>query len=347
MIDYLDGIIQQDTMDGILAQNPDLVNLKILDAGTVGMLFNLNSRYMTPGVREAFQYIFDRDEIRDASNPWAFTSPFPTIGMAPTQAEEYMSRQNFDRLPRYTHNTARAEELLIAEGWRRLNGIWHVGGSPVRLTFGAPSTWDVGKVAAEAAAAQLTAFGIQVDLMISVAFYHYARQDDSPYDIMIDWTDLNFSFTYPTGSYTQFSNWMSYLYKVPRYPNNYHNVQRAGQVRLVFNGLDGDNRTYEFADYINSFYSVDGAELTYLVDIFNTGIADLNLGIQFFQNVTASMLNVARIEGVPLQQHWSVDRNVSYIPAEDSDEYYHVKGTVLGWASNFLFVNGIYQPNTP
>jgi len=346
-IDYLDGIIQQDTLEGILSQNPDLVNLKILDAGSVGILFNLKRDIFTPGVRRAFQYIFDRDEIKAAANPYAKTSFFPTIGMAPTQAEEYMSKHHFDRLPRYEYDQARAEQMLIAEGWTKQGGVWHVNGSPVRLTFGAPSSWDVGKITAEAAAAQLTAFGFQVDLMLSVAFYHYAAQDDSPYDIMVDWTDLNFSFTYPTGSYTQFSNWMSLLYKVDRYPNNYPDVQKAGQVKLVFNGLEGDSASYEFADYINSFYSVEGDELEYLVDVFNTGIAELNMGIQFFQNVTASMLNVARINGVPLRDHWMVNRNVGYIPTEDSDEFLAIKGTVLGWANNFLFINGVYQPNRP
>ena len=113
----------------------------------------------------------------------------------------------------------------------------------------------------------------------------------------------------------------------------------------MFNGLDGDTETYEFADYINSFYSVDESKLQYLVDVFNTGLSEMCLGIQFFQNVTASTLNVGRISGVPLQEYWSKNRNVVYVPEAGTKEFFEVARTNLVYATDYMLAYGIYQPN--
>lgn len=257
-----------------------------------------------------------------------------------------MSEEHFEALPEYSHDTAKAEELLNAAGWKKQDGLWYdASGKQVRLTLGTPSTSDIASTAAEAAAAQLTNFGITVDLLKSSNFYSNATAENCPYDLMLEWTDLNMSFSYPTGSYNQFSSVYSQWIHVDRYPTDYEDAQKAGNVKLVFDGLDGDEKTYEFAAYINSFYSVDEEDLTYLVDVFNTGLANMDLGIQFFQNVTASTLNVGKISGVPLEEYWSKDRNVTYVPAAGTDDFFEVARTNLVYATNYMFINGIYQPN--
>lgn len=345
-VDYYDGFIQKDTLESMLASNSDLVNLKMYDPGAIGIVFNLENEILTPEVRRAFQYIFDREEITLAANPYATTSYYPLLGMAPSEAETYMSEEHFEALPEYSHDTAKAEELLNAAGWKKQDGLWYdASGKQVRLTLGTPSTSDIASTAAEAAAAQLTNFGITVDLLKSSNFYSNATAENCPYDLMLEWTDLNMSFSYPTGSYNQFSSVYSQWIHVDRYPTDYEDAQKAGNVKLVFDGLDGDEKTYEFAAYINSFYSVDEEDLTYLVDVFNTGLANMDLGIQFFQNVTASTLNVGKISGVPLEEYWSKDRNVTYVPAAGTDDFFEVARTNLVYATNYMFINGIYQPN--
>ncbi len=344
-VDYYDGFIQQDTLESMLDSNPDLVNLKMYDPGAFGIIFNLEKSIFTPKVREAFQYIFNREEITRASNPYAKTSYYPLLGMAPTEAESYMSEEHFNALPKYSNDQAKAEQLLREAGWTKQDGAWYANGSRVELTLGAPSTHDVASTAAEAAAAQLEAFGIKINLLKSSNFYANATADNCPYDMLLEFIDLNMSFSYPTGSYNQFANLYSKWAHVERYPANYPDGQKAGNVKLVFNGLGDDTNTYEFADYINSFYSVDESELTYLVDVFNTGLANLNLGVQFFQNVTASTLNVGKIKGVPLEEYWSENRNVTYVPAPGTEDFYEVARTNLVFATNYLLAYGIYQPN--
>lgn len=319
--------------------------VNVVDDKTVEFVWN-PLKEPADTVKEPFQYIFDREEITLAANPYATTSYYPLMGMAESEARTYMSEEHFNALPKYSYNQEKAAELLEAEGWTKRDGLWYdANGEQVRLTLGAPSTHDISSTAAEAAAAQLTTFGITIDLLKSSNYYSNATAENSPYDLTLEWTDLNMSFSYPTGSYSQFSSVYSQWVHVERYPTDYEDPQKAGNVKLVFNGLDGDTNTYEFADYINSFYSVDEEELTYLVDVFNTGLAELDLGIQFFQNVTASTLNVGKVSGVPLQDYWSQDRNVTYVPEAGTDDFFEVARTNLVYATNYMFINGVYQPN--
>lgn len=344
-VTYYDGFIQQDTLENMLLTNEDLVNLKMYDPGSIGITFNLKKSILSDKVREAFQYIFDREEIKLSANPYATTSYYPLIGMAASEAERYMSKDHFNALPKFSHNEEKAAQLLTEAGWTKSGGKWMKDGSQVTLTLGAPSSHDISSTASEAVAAQLEKFGIKVNLLKSAAFYGNAEADNSVYDLTLEWTDLNMSFSYPTGSYNQFANIYSKWCHVDRYPANYFDTQKAGSPRLVFNGLDGDTNTYEFADYINSFYSVDESDLTYLVDVFNTGLAKMNLGVQFFQNVTASTLNSSHITGIPFKDKWSVEANVSYVPAVNTEDFFVVARTNLVFATNYNIIFGVYQPN--
>lgn len=345
-IDYYDGFIQQDTLEGILMSNEDLINLKMYDPGSIGITFNLENELLTLEVRKAFQYIFDRESITLAANPYATTSWYSLLGMAASEAEAYMSPEHFNNLTKYSYNQETAAQMLQAAGWEKKGGWWHFNGKQVELNLGAPSSHDISSTAAEAAAAQLNAFGIKCNLLKSSNFYSAALEDNCQYDLMLEWTDLNMSFSYPTGSYNQFSNVYSKWIHLDRYPSDYHDGQKANSLKLEFKGLGDDTKTYAFSDYINSFYSVDEAELTYLVDVFNTGLSEMCLGVQFFQNVTASTINVGRVKGVPLQEYWSVDRNVTYVPPVNTEDFYAVARTNLVFAKNYLLAYGIYQPNS-
>lgn len=344
-ISYYDGFIQQDVLESMLDANQNLVNLKMYDPGSIGITFNISKPLLTPEVRNAFQYIFDRDEIKDGANPYATTSYYPLMGMAESEAKTYMSAEHFAQLPKYEYNEDKAAELLEKEGWTKKDKYWYdANDNQVKLKLGVPASHDISSTAGEAVAAQLNDFGIQCDLLKSDNFYGNAK-DSNVYDLMLEWTDLNMSFSYPTGSYSQFANIYAGWIKVPTYPQDYPDTQKAGNVKLFFDGLDGDTKQYEFAEYINKFYSVDESELTYLVDVFNTGLAKLDLGIQLFQNVTASTINVGHVKGVPLEEYWSKDRNVTYVPEVGTEDFYAVARTNLVFATNYLFINGTYQPN--
>lgn len=347
-VDYYDGFIQQDTLEGMLAANEDLVNLKMYDPGAIGMTFNLeNELFNSIEVRQAFQYIFDRETITQAANPYAATSWYALLGMAPSEAKQYMSEKHFNELKTYSYNQEKAASLLEAAGWeKRSDGFWYANGQLVEFNMGTLSWSDIAATSAEAAAAQLNAFGIKTNLLKSSNFYGVAQEENSQYDLAVEWTDINMSFSYPTGTYNQFSNVWSKRIHLERYPADYEEIQKANNLTLTFNGLDGDTNTYAFVDYINSFYSLKGDELSYLVDVFNTGLSDLCLGVQFFQNVTASTINVGHVSNVPLEEYWTKDRNVAYVPDFGTEDFFEVARTNLVYAKNYLFAYGIYQPNS-
>ena len=77
----------------------------------------------------------------------------------------------------------------------------------------------------------------------------------------------------------------------------------------------------------------------------SSDLANLDLGIQFFQNVTASTLNVGKVSGVPLEEYWSENRNVTYVPEAGTDDFFEVARTNLVYATNYMFIFGVYQPN--
>lgn len=118
-VDYYDGFIQQDTLEGILAANEDLVNLKMYDPGSIGLTFNLENDLLTLDVRRAFQYIFDREAITAAANPYATTSYYPLLGMAASEAETYMSEEHFKALTKYSYDQQKAAQLLEQAGWEK------------------------------------------------------------------------------------------------------------------------------------------------------------------------------------------------------------------------------------
>ena len=101
-IDYMDGLAPIDTLEAILAQNKQMAHLKMYDPGSIGVLFNMEKTDLwTDKVREAFQYLFNREEIKNLANPYAITSYFPLLGMADSEAQRWMTEEGYDALPRY------------------------------------------------------------------------------------------------------------------------------------------------------------------------------------------------------------------------------------------------------
>ena len=344
-LDYWDGYIVPDTLEYILDTNPNIVNVKMYDPGTYGLMFNIESDYLSDiRVRQAINYILDREEITKVANPYATPSYYPTMGMSPSEATMYMSEEGLASLPTYNTDHAMAEALLLEAGWAKENGVWMKNGKPVELVAGVPNVL-ISMNAMQAAAAQLEEFGIAVELVVSSNFLGEAQSSPSKYDMTLDFNDLNMSFSYPTGSYRQFSNVYARNMHLPRYPSTYPDGQKRGEVQLTFNGLYGDTNTYEFAEYINTFYYLEGEELTYMVDVFNHGIADGCYGAQFFENVTSTTLNVSRIEGLPFEELWTEQRDCPYVPTVGTEDLYTMAKFNLYYAWSWVFINGAYQPN--
>lgn len=345
-IDYYNGFIQPDTLEQLLMQNEDLVNFKLFDMGAIGIIFNTSNPLLSDiRVREALQYVFDREAITMAANPYGTTSYYTMLGMPPIEAEANMSEEHFKELVEYSYDQDKAAQLLTEAGWEKKDGAWYADGKLVEFNMGTEAGFATAFLAAEPAAAQLNAFGIKCNLLQSDNFLSLAYEENSPYDMFCQWTDLNAIAFHPSGSYQLFSSAYSRWAHLDRYDTDYEDVKKRDQLKIAFDGLDGDTNTYLFADYISNFYSYDPEELTYLIDVFNIGIAKECLGVPFFQNVTAATWNLGKITGFPLQDYWTEDRNVTYIPKPGADEYYENVATNLYWSGSYNFIFGYLQPN--
>ena len=193
--------------------------------------------------------------------------------------------------------------------------------------------------AAEATTAQLNEFGVKTELLLPTDFYAVSRSDDSPYDLCMQFTDLNTGFKYPTGYLNNFTNYQAKYAQLDfdgAYPD------------LTFPGLDGDTNTYTFGQGYLSLFSLAGDDMTYMMDVMNTGIANECLGITLLQSVTGVFYNVGKISGVPLEEHWSVEPNSTYVPMpneEQYEDYLESNTAIMEFARSFNFLNGTLQPN--
>lgn len=351
-IDYMDGLAPIDTLESILAQNPQLVHLKMYDPGSIGILFNMEKDIWKDKVRLAFQYIFDRDEVKNAGNPYAVTSWYPILGMAESEAEKWMSDEGFNSLPKYEFDLAKATQLLQEAGWTKQNNAWFDDqGKEVNLTIGTVRDHPGQSQSALAIQAMLSNFGIKSSIKMTDygAFVNNASMDNSTYDLSVFWTDLNMNFSYPTGTYKYFEGVTSSIIHVNRYPTDYNIPALAGQVNEEFDGRGSsfadESGKVNYSTYVNTMFIYNGSDLNQLVDVYNHGFANKLWGVQMYQNVTGSFINASKILGVPLKNYWTTNRNVTFVPGVNTQDFYEVARTNLIFGNGAIVVHGIYQPN--
>jgi ABC-type transport system substrate-binding protein len=271
--------------------------------------------------------------------------------MAPSESKYWLKTEHYNMIKTYSFDQAKATQLLEAEGWTKTDGKWYKDGAPVKLYMGVWQDHPGQSAAAEAAQAALIDFGIDCVLKKSdsSSFFSNAMIEDSPYDMVLEWTELNMSFSYPTGSFQQFDSVYARYAHLPRYSADYKGENGetsplANNLKLEFEYLGEGGGTIKFADKISILYSLNENELKDVVGSMVVGLSKLNYGISFYQNVTGSFLNVGMIDGVPLKDYWSQDRNVTYVPEAGTEDFYEVARTNMIFANCVLMTMGIYQP---
>lgn len=365
-IDYQDGLAPEDTLNQILSQNPNMAHYKMFDPGSIGIVFNMSKTVSINGerkliftdkVREAFQYIFDRESIKDSGNPYAVTSYYPLMTMAPSEAKTYMSSEAFNAIEKYSYDTERAEELLIEAGWQKINGRWYFedGITPVSFKLHYDGSHPGMSGAALAAQAQLSIFGIDCSLKKAADFNAWlgaASSEAWAHDMSLTWTDLNMSFSYPTGSFVYaYKDITTRILHLPKYPNfgeeGYELVDENdyGKIMLTLNKY-GSDETFRVIDVIEGMYSLSSQELETVVDNLVYGISEKNYGIQFYQNVTGSFINVGKIGGVPYSDQFDTSRNITTVPSftDDPDNFYAVARLNFYFAYAVPFIYGDLYP---
>jgi len=341
-LDYQDGFAPDTTIDQITEDNPTMVHLKAYDPASVGMLFNLEKPIWTDKVREAFQYLFNREEMKNSANKYAITSYYPLGGYVSTEAKKFMTEEDFNNIPQYSYNETKATQLLEEAGWEKIDGSWYKDSVKIELTLGYDGSNAIMSSLAEAVQGALKSFGIGCKLKRAAdwgTWFSLASAEDSYYDFTVNWTELGTSFAHPVGAYkfmfTDQNGPVMHLPKLTQEDITTYGIAgyEVGNVNLYLNKHDGTGKFHAY-EYVNKMYSMSESELQSAVADLVYGIGALNYGVNFFQNVSGGFYNSAVIGNLPMSEYWSTgSRNVTAVPEMYSEEYFACARCSLEFAS--------------
>lgn len=327
-------------VDNILASNENIIFYKVSSPYAHGVKFNMQKQdtLWTEKVREAMQYIFDRDEVRSLACYYAATSYTPMTGMTDTDMAQWMSEgahQELESKYTYSFDWSKAEKLLQEAGWARKGGKWYsADGELVEIVIGYDGSNTVPSTVAEAVQAQLTNFGITASLKRAsgyAEFYALATQENSPYDMVCDNTSYNASYNYPSACFQEF-----YTSGIGATANLKY---------LKDETLTGyQDHRFKPADYLDIMLTLQGDELTQAVDDLVIGSARMNVGITMFQESSGGMYNSAKIAGLPFADKIKENRDVQYFPTGGTEDHIQLLYTILFYDHGAALYNGMLYP---
>ena len=339
-IDYMDGTPMKSKLETVLAQNGSMVHYKILDQGTIGLLFNLEKEvWEDDKVREAFQYIFDRDMIKNVANPYAETSFYSMSGMADYEAEKYLNPDDFNKMTLYEYNQNTASALLQDAGWEKKSDGWYDSNNEkVSLTLGYIGG-DPHIAIATTVQAQLQDFGIELTLKSTespTSLLANARVTDSEYDFMIYFTALNPWGSHPGGAMKHL--WAQMDAAMMHIPTN----QDTGRYQLILDKANGEGTINAFDTY-EIIYTLEGNELREATADLIVGFSKKNYGINFYNNVTGSFFNLDTVGNLPLVDMFSENRNITKIFYYDDAEFNSLANLNLAYTQATSYSRGIIK----
>lgn len=343
---YNESMPPIDTLNSILASNENLVHYKVLDTGSFGIIFNLEKDIWTDRVREAFQYIFNREEITKVGNIWAEATYLPFTSLPTSVIEKWVHKDVYDKLTKYEYNTEKAKQLLLEEGWYIEDGKWMLDGEPVSLNLGYEGSSIISNVA-EAVYSDLAAFGIEVVLNRAdgLIWSENAREADSIYDFSVYYTDLNTRYSHPLGCYEFLDDTLAAFLHLDRYDNAHSRMEERGKITLEIETVAG-NKTRAIS-LITYLPYMEEEKLKDTISDLCYGMSKTNYGVVFFQNVNGFFVDKSQVYGLPLPEYYTEDRNVTYVPTleNDPDNYYELADYMMGYSGVVPFIYKKYLPS--
>ena len=340
-IDYADGTPMKTVLESILNQNGSLAHYKILDQGTIGLLFNLEKTvWENDFVREAFQYVFDRELITATANPYAEVTWGSMSGICSYEAEKYINPDDFDKLVNYSHDQSKAAELLNKAGWNKAGNEWRdAAGKKVSLTLGYVEGSPFTEIATTVQSV-LRKFGIETTLKSTespTTLLANARINDSEYDFMLYFTALNSWGNHPGGAFKHLFAQMDAA--MMHFPVN----ENDGHYSLILDKADGSG-TFRAWDAYERIYTYSGSKLREVTADLAVGLAKKNYGVNFYNNVTGSFFNLDRIGNLPCPELFEENRNVTKIFSYDDPDYASVQNLNLFFGQATAYVLGRIVP---
>jgi len=343
LLDFMDGCPEPALLNSMLSSNGSIVHYKTYDQGSIGVYYNLEKPiWEDENVRLAFQYIFDREQIKNTANPYATTSWKPLMVMSPVEARQYLDAEVYNSIAEYSYDTAKAEEYLKKAGWTKKDGKWHdANGELVTLTLGYinATTWSV---VSQQVKAQLENFGIDCILKSGndmTTWFSTACASNSIYDFVIYFSELNTYGTHPGGS-------MKHFFEMIQCGAMHLPTAEDGRWAVEVDLLDQSDPSKSLGkvrvwDLYNKIYCCDDATLKQYANSVVLGMSKYNYGVMFYENVTGCLFNLDRVGGLPSEELFAVDRNITFIPQPSDEEYAEYVSIHNGFCQAVSIVEGI------
>lgn len=254
-----------------------------------GMWFNQNDENLAiKEVRQAFAYIIDREENAIVSLGESGRAIEYMAGFTDLQVETWLDPETISKLNKYPVDLAKAEELLTTAGFTKNGNSWNdPNGQPFTVELSVPADFADWFAAAENAADQLSAFGINATVRGYQSSERPTIQSEGDYQILVDLA-IYYSPPHPQTSFNYYLN-------TPR--NNPNDAgEPAGFNWSWTQTLDGEE--------VNVIELIDAAGAGMDPEAQKPAIAKLALLVNeelpvlaFFERFTNDPLNTTTVEG--------------------------------------------------
>lgn len=159
-----------DVAQEILRRNPSLSVRKPSDMNEMGLVINCRDNPLkNRSFRQGLAYGLDRDAIRQLACPAGDTSQGLSLGLVPSQAEEWLGKEYSSGMIRYSYDPVQARKLLQNPG-RELEVMAPAGFTDLALL-------------AEAAASQLNKLGLNTSVRLVQGELYAQLMNEGKFDL--------------------------------------------------------------------------------------------------------------------------------------------------------------------
>lgn len=337
-LDFMGGTPPVDIINSILAKNENLVHVKMDDPASFGVLFNTRKDvFKSKGVRQALTYAIDRKSIREFANYYADDYEYSQLGVLPSVLQEYVDASSIAKMTKYNVDIAKAEELLLKEGWKRgTDNIWlDNNGKKLELFIGAPSGDQEKTNYAQAVADQWTAFGVPTKVKLQDSSIYWSEAPKGSYDVSVDYIDISWNWLDPHGSLQQATWGMKELVGIPK--------DESGKIILDIPLRDGSVINYE--DAVEKLLLMDETEeRKELISDIVVYLNDSCYSIPIYQNVAGVWINTETVGGAIPQADKINEQKRNMLIPETEEEKKAAARLNIGFSDGIFIKDGSFFP---
>ena len=326
-IHNMDGTMPKDLTESLLKANKNIVYYPMRDPASHGLYFNIGSKNAPMDkkeFRQALIYVADKEALRDIGSYQSDVHSWSSLGLPPSMLETYVDKDVIDRMRKYSHDEAKAAELLESIGCKKINGKWHdANGKQIKLTIGLDKGWYVATLVCPIYANQLTKFGIDTEVIaVDGSVYGQQSEVEHAFDMSWEWIDVAWSFSYP---YFTLDNFYS-RGGGPAKKMNFPFDEKTNRTTLKLEDWDGN--TFDVWQWISNMPNEMDDEVR--KDQWERIIWATNenaFAINFYENVTGAWENLKYTDNLPMKDKMPENR---WMPFPETLEE-RIAVNILNW----------------